>query len=213
MNNRHLFLFGGSPPFGKHLGKTFSDLALNQKGKVAVLFVLRDGWQAYMPKYTIILEQNEISNFVYIPLLEQQEDSHLDELSSCTGIIICGGDTELYHRFIVGTDIGEQVRRMYERGVPIAGFSAGALISPENCVIPPVDNVEGKQLFLPGLGLIQDCVISVHYSKWSEEANLKAAISKIGVSKGYGIDDDEGLYFMNENLVDSEGGKYYVFNG
>lgn len=60
------------------------------------------------------------------------------------------------------------------------------------------------------MGLINNCVVSVHYSKWNEEKNLRAAVSKLGVTKGYGIDDDEGLYFENETLVDSEGSNYDV---
>ena len=55
MKNRHLFLFGGSPPFGKKLGRKFADLTLNSKGRVAVLFVEREGWEAYMQKYTNVL--------------------------------------------------------------------------------------------------------------------------------------------------------------
>lgn len=137
MDNRHLFLFGGNPPFCKHLGKRFSELALNEEGKVAVLFLLRDGWEQYMPRYTSILEKNGVSNFVYIPLTEHQSDTNADKLHSCTAIIIGGGDTELYRQYVVDTNIGLQVKKMYEKGVPVGGFSAGALISPEYCVIPP----------------------------------------------------------------------------
>lgn len=93
----------------------------------------------------------------------------------------------------------------------MAGFSAGALISPENCVIPPIDNARKQHLFLTGLGLIKDCVISVHYSKWNEEENLKTAISKVEVSIGYGIDDEEGLYFKNGTFSESEGENFYIF--
>ncbi|NGP46458.1 type 1 glutamine amidotransferase-like domain-containing protein [Bacillaceae bacterium SIJ1] len=209
MNNKHLFLFGGSPPFCKHLGKTYSELSLREKGKVAVLFVSREGWEQYMPRYTNELEKNGIGNFVYIPLTEHSLATYADQLNSCTGIIIGGGDTELYRKYIVDTTLGAQVKRMYEKGIPIAGFSAGALISPENCVIPPIDNAQGKHLFLKGLGLIKDCVICVHFSKWNEEENLKTAMTHLSVSKGYGIDDEEGLYFVNETLVDSEGENYH----
>ncbi|WP_226679806.1 Type 1 glutamine amidotransferase-like domain-containing protein [Sutcliffiella horikoshii] len=208
MINSHLFLFGGSPPFSSHLGKRFSELAMSGKGKVAILFVLRDGWEQYMPRYTNELEQNGISDFVYIPLSEHNIDINLEKLNSCTGVIIGGGETELYRKYIVDTEIGHQLKRMYEQGVPIAGFSAGALISPENCVIPPIDNSEGKHLYLKGLGLIKECVVCVHFTEWNEEKNLKIAMSKLGVPKGYGIDDEEGLYFIDGNLKESEGDNY-----
>lgn len=210
MKHTHLFLFGGSPPFRRSLGKRFAELAMGGEGKVAILFVLRDGWEQYMPRYTQVLEQNGVTDFVYIPLTEHQNSDSVEVLRTCTGVIIGGGETELYRKYIVDTEIGQQVKRMYEQGVPVAGFSAGALISPAHCVIPPIDNSEGKHLFLKGLGLITACVVCVHFTKWNEGKNLMAAMSKLKVPKGYGVDDEEGLYFVNEDLQGSEGENYVL---
>jgi cyanophycinase len=212
IKDRHLFLFGGSPPFGKSLGKKFADQSLNNKGKVAVLFIERDGWKGYMQKYTNMLEENGLTHFVYLPLDPDLTNNNINELLSCTGIIIGGGETELYHKHIVDTALGVCIKELYELGVPVAGFSAGALICPENCVIPPIDNAKGKHLFLSGLGLIKECVISVHFTKWNEEENIKKALSKLEVSRGYGIDEEEGLYFKNETLSETEGDNFYTFH-
>lgn len=206
MKNRHLFLFGGSPPFPEHAGKRFAYLCA---GKVAILFIERDGWKAYMSKYTSVLEKHGIRNFLYIPLTSNPDETFVNELTSCSGVIIGGGDTELYRNYIVDTEIGAHINRMYQQGIPVAGFSAGALISPANCVIPPIDNSIREHLFLRGLGLIEDCVISVHYTKWNEEANLRAAMAKLHAPIGYGIDDDGYLYFENERLIEAE--KYCTF--
>lgn len=211
MNNKHLFLFGGGPPFGKILGRKFADLALNDNGKVAILFLERDGWREYMKKYTSTLEANGLVNFVYLPLSSNPSKHTIEELVSCTGIIIGGGETERYRDYIVDTSLGQHIQRMYEEGVPVAGFSAGALISPVDCVIPPIDTPKNEQLFLNGLGLIRDCVISVHFSKWQEEQNLLAALAKTKASTGYGLDDDVGLYFYNETLTETEGKKLHTF--
>ena len=211
MKNKHLFLFGGGPPFGNFLGRKFADLALKEKGKVAILFLERDGWREYMKKYTSTLEANGLLNFVYLPISSNPSRNTVDELISCTGIIIGGGETERYRDYIVDTTLGKDIQNMYEEGVPVAGFSAGALISPTDCVIPPIDTPENEQLFLNGLGLIRDCVISVHFTKWQEEQNLLAALAETRVSTGYGINDDVGLYFYNETLTETEGKKLYTF--
>ncbi|HLQ97057.1 MAG TPA: Type 1 glutamine amidotransferase-like domain-containing protein [Candidatus Dormibacteraeota bacterium] len=211
MRDRHLFLFGGSPPFSKNLGKKFSDLSLNGKGKIAILFIIRDGWKEYMQKYTSVLEENDLKQFSYIALSSSPDHATIKELKTCTGIIISGGETELYRKFIVDTAIGEQVIQMYHDGVPVAGFSAGALISPESCVISPVDNVKKEHLFLKGLGLISDCVISVHFSKWNEEENLKLAMKKVNAPIGYGIDDEGYLFLKNERLIENESESFCIF--
>lgn len=209
MKNRHLFLFGGSPPFTNKLGKQFSEIALKFTGKVVILFLEREGWEKYMPKYTSVLENNGIDEFGYLPLRSKPNGRILEILASCKGIVICGGETELYRNYIVDTLIGKRIKDLYHQGVPIAGFSAGALISPSYCVIPPIDNLQNKQLFLEGLGLIKDCIISVHYTKWNEEENLKAALKKTNVPIGYGIDDEAAVYFKNESVKKIEGENVY----
>lgn len=211
MMDRHLFLFGGSPPFTEELAAEFADLALKARGKVALLCLERDGWETYMPKYTCMLADQGMEEFIYLTLSEHKTKEITDELSTCTGVIICGGDTELYQKYIVGMSIGNQIRNLYVRGIPIAGFSAGALLSPEHCVIPPIDNSKQEHLFLQGLGLITDCVVSVHYSKWNERSNLITAMKKTNSQRGYGIDDDSGVYFKNEEALMIIG-KVRIFN-
>ncbi|MEQ6389987.1 hypothetical protein RZN22_11740 [Bacillaceae bacterium S4-13-58] len=71
MESKHLFLFGGSPPFTYTLGKRFADLALTSKGKVAILFLEREGWERYMEKYTAVLEEYGVHDFVYLPLSQE----------------------------------------------------------------------------------------------------------------------------------------------
>ncbi|EWG12509.1 Type 1 glutamine amidotransferase-like domain-containing protein [Cytobacillus firmus] len=205
MNSRHLFLMGGSPPFGHKFGRRFTELACGADGKIAILYLERKGWEVYMNKYTSALIPNGARNFCYLPLSPDPAESFLQELMSCSGIIIGGGETENYRRFIVDSETGECIRRMYMNGIPVAGFSAGALIIPEHCIIPPIDTPKRQHLFLKGIGLISDCAISVHLTKWNERENLKAAAGKVNAATGYGIDDDAGIYFHNENFADNEG--------
>ncbi|TWT14563.1 Type 1 glutamine amidotransferase-like domain-containing protein [Planomicrobium sp. CPCC 101079] len=210
MGKRHLFLQGGSPPFEAQLAEQFSRLSLKEKGKVAILLVEREGWEKYLPQYTDILRENGVADFFCLLLKSQTSSKDIEELRFCTGIIIGGGDTERYREYIVDTAIGPLIKERYEQGIPVAGFSAGALISPEVCVIPPIDNAKNEHLFLEGLGLLRDRVVSVHYTFWEEEDNLKKAIAKTGASGGYGIDDETGLYFENEQLASIEGGDAYT---
>ncbi|SHG65402.1 Type 1 glutamine amidotransferase-like domain-containing protein [Ornithinibacillus halophilus] len=205
---KHLFLYGGSPPFTNRLGETYANL-VKRKGKVSILFIERPGWEQYMEKYTSVLKLNGIDQFSYMPI--NTNNTSVEEISESAGIIICGGNTVEYHKYIVGTEIGNGIQQLYNKGIPVAGFSAGALISPTKCVISPIDNSENEQLFYNGLGLVNGCVICVHFSKWKEKNNLKIAVEKTGVSTGYGIDDSVGIYFKNEVLADVEGGELYTY--
>ncbi|WP_394136692.1 Type 1 glutamine amidotransferase-like domain-containing protein [Cytobacillus oceanisediminis] len=205
MSDRHLFLMGGSPPFGEILGGKFAGLSSASTSKVAVLFLERQGWINYMDKYTRPLRQYGVKDFTYLPLSSSPSASLFEELLSCSGIIIGGGETEKYRSYTAETALGECIRKMYWEGIPVAGFSAGALICPEHCIIPPVDTPKKQHLFLNGLGLISNCAISVHFAKWNEKENLIAAMKKTGASIGYGIDDHAGIYFNNERPGFTEG--------
>jgi len=211
MTEKHLFLFGGGAPFNESLAKKFAALSSKGLSKVVILFIEQDGWQEYMSKYTDLLAGNGVEHFEYCPLHSSPSASLLEQLHSATGVIISGGDTELYRDYIVETKIGSMLKALYLEGVPIAGFSAGALISPKVCVIPPVDNRANEHLFLQGLGLLNHCVISAHFSKWAEEKNLLAALSKTKLSLGYGIDDASGVYFKNEMISETAGQVYFYY--
>ncbi|MBA2175084.1 Type 1 glutamine amidotransferase-like domain-containing protein [Halobacillus locisalis] len=198
----HLFLFGSSPPFNEQLADGFSKQMKNRT--VAVLYIDRDGSEAYLPKYTNALTQTNLS-VVRLPLKKTYTDVERNVLSECGGIIIGGGDTVAYHDFIVNTSLGAMIYERFQEGVPVAGFSAGALISPEHCVISPMDNVAQVQQFKKGLGLLKKAVISAHFLEWKEEQNLKKALVETGQPVGYGIAEGAGIYLRNNQFIASEG--------
>ncbi|MGP4076224.1 Type 1 glutamine amidotransferase-like domain-containing protein [Halobacillus sp. K22] len=201
-SSTHLFLFGSGPPFTPKLAEQFKSLA--RGSKIAVLYIEREGAAEYLPRYTNCLGISDPEIF-YLPLGDEYSQEDIAVLESADAIVIGGGDTVLYRKFIVETSVGEIVRKLFEQGRPLAGFSAGALISPEECVISPNDNIQEVQLFEKGLGLLPDTVVSAHYLEWEEELNLKKAVQKTEVTKGYGIAESSGVYLKNGRLSDIEG--------
>src|SRR5690606_1206021 len=125
--DKHLFLFGGGPPFTENMAKLFVNKTTHFKGSVSILFVERDGWEDYMPVYTQELEKWGIHNFHYLPLPSTPIEKVINCLTNSSGIIIGGGDTNLYADYIVETDISNIIKGRYNQGIPVAGFSAGAL--------------------------------------------------------------------------------------
>lgn len=200
--NTHLFLFGSGPPFSDRLARQYSKLLAH--GKVAVLYIDRVGSEEYLPKYTkeIGLDSSAVH---YLSLKHTYEEEEVEQLRTCNGVIIGGGDTVAYREYIVETEVAPILSELFSKGVPIAGFSAGALIAPEHCVISPNDNEKQVQLFRKGLGLVRDVIIAAHFLEWGEEEPLKKGIAHTGVSCGYGIAEGSGLYIRNNHLVSTEG--------
>ncbi|WP_312094302.1 Type 1 glutamine amidotransferase-like domain-containing protein [Niallia sp.] len=203
--DRHLFLFGGGPPFTSTMAREFSQLATVRKGKVSLLILDRTNWKEYMTKYTNLLKEFGFTEFQYIPLPTVPVEEAIQHLSNSSGIIIGGGNTELYAKYIVDTTISKTIKKQFVAGVPIAGFSAGALISMENCVISAKDNDAKVIKFRKGLGLIKDTVIAVHYSEWMDESHLRTAVKTLKPIYNFGIDEGTGMYFCNNKLIETEG--------
>ncbi|HBF58391.1 Type 1 glutamine amidotransferase-like domain-containing protein [Exiguobacterium sp.] len=201
----HLFLFGGGPPFTPNLRKRFA--ALTNGGPVAILYVPRTGkdWVTYASIYTEALQEEGISSFVHLPLSDAPTDEQLAQLQQCQGIIISGGETELYQQYLVATPIGDIIQSRFVNGVPVAGFSAGALVSPERCVIPEIDQRDNRRLRLPGLALLKDAVVCVHYETWGEAAHLVKSFTEEGTSRAFGLADESGIYLRDQHLVETEG--------
>lgn len=201
----HLFLFGGGPPFTPHLRTRFA--ALTNGGPVAILYVPRTGkdWLGYASIYTEPLQEDGISSFVHLPLSAVPTDEQLAQLKQCQGVIISGGETELYQRYLVETEIGDIIQSHFVNGIPVAGFSAGALVAPERCVIPEIDQRDGQRLRLPGLALLKDAVVCVHYETWGEAAHLVQSFTEEGTDRAFGLADASGIYLCDQHLIAKEG--------
>jgi len=211
MMDQQLFLFGGGPPFTPMLCEQFVS-CLDQSGPVALLYDPRPGsnWDDYAPIYTDALTANGVTDFFHFPLSASPTPEQLEQLAGSAGIIISGGETERYQQFIVGTPIGSIIQERFQHGVPVAGFSAGALLTPNECRIPAIDQRDGNALVLNGLGLLTDAVVSVHYDTWQEETNLYEAFIKTESTFGYGLPERSGIYLKNSQLMQQEGPEVVV---
>lgn len=207
--DKHLFLFGGGPPFSSNMAKTFVKEVSRENMPVSILFIERDGWEQYIPKYTQELEKLGINKFNYLPLPSMPVKKVIEHIKNSSGIIIGGGDTNAYADYIVETAISTAIKERYESGIPVAGFSAGALITPKHCIISFRDNEQSEFQQRNGLGLVSDIVIAVHFTEWNEEAHLKKAVNLFPEYINYGIDEETGMYFLNEDLKDIEGKGVY----
>ncbi|PKG23296.1 Type 1 glutamine amidotransferase-like domain-containing protein [Niallia nealsonii] len=210
--NQHLFLFGGGPPFTLQHAKKFINL-LKSTNPISILCVGKTGWQQYMPMYTQTLKDLGAASFEYLPLPSPSLEKIKNSLHNSAGIIICGGNTTLYRDYIVDTPISQILLNCYESGIPIAGFSAGALIFPETCIISAKDNPKGEFEPKKGLGLLKNLLLAVHFSEWKDETHLLHAVNKLGEQQNYGIDENTGIYFRNGKMHTIEGkGVYTVKN-
>jgi cyanophycinase len=122
-------------------------------------------------------------------------------LQAATGIFVGGGSTPTYHRLYASGPVGNLIRERYEAGLPFAGVSAGAMVAMEHCVFEAVETPDHTLQVVPGLGLVKDYVIGVHYTEQMALPELLEAMSKGRTRKGLGIDDAACAVFENGRFV------------
>lgn len=211
--DKHLFLIGSGPPFTPSMVKKFVALTKKTGKPVSILFVERAGWEAYIADYTDELRKLGFEDFHILPLPSTPISEAINAINNSSGIIINGGDTNKYADYIVDTPISDAIRKMYDLGAPVAGFSAGALISPEECIISAKDNVQNEFQQRDGMGLISSVILAVHFSQWNDENHLREAAAKYKSYTNFGIDEGTCIYMVNGVLADTEGAGVYQVVG
>lgn len=125
-----------------------------------------------------------------------------DAFDDADGILIGGGLTPAYLAAI--TQHAARIRSLVESGVPYLGFSAGAMIAPDQALIggwriggvevSPEDGSEDldEVTVEPGLGLC-DVTIDVHAVQWGNLSRMIATVDAGMIDGGIAIDENTAL--------------------
>ncbi|MCK4473473.1 MAG: Type 1 glutamine amidotransferase-like domain-containing protein, partial [Anaerolineae bacterium] len=166
MSRRLLFLLGGSAAFNV-VAEEFVPAAGGRNATIVLLMQGGSGWEKYVPEYTQPWTRRGASR-CYSIVPDENGALDLDAVSArlreATGIFIGGGHTPTYHRLYGTEPIRSIIRESYQKGVPIAGVSAGALIAPTICVLTPDETGDASLKTVAGLGLVSDLIVGVHFT-------------------------------------------------
>ena len=195
---RKLFLMGGIAAVSI-TAKTFVSLS---GGKDSLIVLLLQGgafWEKHLPAYLQPLNCYEMGRYETIVPDEHGNldlKSALSILRGATGILIGGGDTATYLRLYAQDSIRSLIHERYVEGVPVAGVSAGALISQSACFFAGEDDREDIEA-REGLGLLEDHLVCVHFSEQNGLPALMDTMANVKIRNGTGIDDTACAYFEN----------------
>lgn len=198
-NDNYLFLLGGDPS-QKAAAETFVDKAGGEYARLVLMLLNKNGWQDYLRFYVDNWLELGVKDYKIIMSNENgvmNYDIVTTHLRNATGIFIGGGDTLKYHYYYATEPIKSILVNCYEKGVPIAGCSAGALILPELLLVSPNDTGDEQIVIGDGVGLIRDQVIGVHFSEWDDINNLIEGMVRTKTSLGWGIDEKACAVFRN----------------
>lgn len=143
---------------------------------------------------------------------EMNAEKIAEKFTLCDFIYVGGGDTVYMLEKWKEAGIDKLVKEAYERGVIIAGLSAGAICWFEDMYTdsPSVTGEESYALF-PGADYL-DGVCCPHFELREKDYIEALKKSPKKYQTIYGIEGDAGLVFKNEKLSGgiSSGGKAYT---
>jgi len=117
------------------------------------------------------------------------------ELGEATGVFFTGGDQLRITGLLGGTLLGRMLHQVYERGVVIAGTSAGASVMSDTMIVGGESGTPKKNALsmAPGLGLLRSVAIDQHFAQRGRIGRLLSAVAQNPYVLGVGIDEDTAI--------------------
>ena len=124
---------------------------------------------------------------------QAQNGSLATSLNDVSAIFMTGGNQLKLSNFITGTPLGAAISSAHQRGVVVAGTSAGASILADYMIAFGSGGSTPKQRMSQlsaGLGLVEDVVIDQHFEQRNRYGRLLSLVAQSPSLLGIGIDED-----------------------
>ncbi len=136
---------------------------------------------------------------------ESREDSHdpalVAALDDVTGIFMTGGNQLKLSAIVCGTPLGDAIVSAHERGIVVAGTSAGASIQSSHMLAFGGPGATAKQRMTQmaaGLGLVSSAVIDQHFDQRNRYGRLLMIVAQSPQLLGIGVDEDTAAVVEHE---------------
>jgi cyanophycinase len=201
MKSKKLFLLGSGKAFEVAAEEFVPAAGGNKASIILLLFSKNEKTPKYVSEYAEPWLKRGIADYdAVMPDTAGMLDigAAKCKIAAASGIFIGGGTTERYRELFATEPIVSVIREKYEQGIPVAGCSAGAIVSMDRC---PHYNAKDEVIgFKPGLSLVEDILIMPHYSEHNELEHLLDAMKQGCVRQGLGIDEPACAVFVNGKL-------------
>ena len=127
---------------------------------------------------------------------DANKDSIVQLAAGSTGIFFTGGDQLRITSILGGTKIYMALQDAYNRGVVIAGTSAGASVMSGTMITDGNDNDAARKCTLkmaPGLGLLEGVLIDQHFHQRGRLGRLLCGVAENPNILGIGIDENTAV--------------------
>jgi cyanophycinase len=175
---------------------TFADLARGTDGHVVVISTASSLGDAATDAYQELFLGLGIGRVSGIrPEERDQADDPavVSALSQATGVFLTGGNQSRLTQVVAGTRLSDAMSNAHDRGVVLAGTSAGASALASHMVAfgRPGPTPKHRMVHLAaGLGIVHGVVIDQHFEERGRIGRLLALVAQSPSLLGIGVDED-----------------------
>ena len=138
---------------------------------------------------------------------ERREDAsysrNLEIIENATGVFFTGGDQARITEVLKDSEIDELLHQKFDRGLVIAGTSAGAAMMPDIMIVegegetnPRLDTVTLE----PGMGFLPQVAIDQHFSQRGRLGRFISALIQQPAILGFGIDENTAIAVNGDEI-------------
>jgi cyanophycinase len=200
--------------------KEFVKLAKGPKARIVVMTVATDDPAAAAAEYKTAFSRLGVDDVKAVDVSSRADTlkpEALEAVENATGLFFTGGDQLHITSLVGGTRMQQLISRRYEKGLVIAGTSAGAAMMSNSMILggAPDENPRvGAVEIGPGMDLIVGAVIDTHFSQRGRFGRLLTAIAHYPQDLGIGIDEKTAMIVhRNEFEVAGEGAVTVIDGG
>jgi cyanophycinase len=190
--------------------KRFAQLCGGRDGHIAIIPTaseLRSTGRRYEEIFKS-LRVGKISVISFERRKQCEDPEELAILEKATGIFLTGGSQLRLGTTIGGTSAAKIIRLMSERGVHVAGTSAGAAFLSEHMIAYGEEGStprHGIVTLAPGLGLTNRIVVDQHFRQRDRLGRLLTAIAFNPFAVGIGLDEDTAAFIAPDETLEVVG--------
>jgi len=132
----------------------------------------------------------------------------MDFLAQADGVFFTGGKQLRLSRLLGGTRVSEMIRQRFQRGLHIAGSSAGASFMSEHMIAFGDEGASPRTHMValtPGLGLSTELIIDQHFRRRDRLGRLLTAINYNPSSIGLGLDENTSAFVAPDDTFEVVG--------
>ncbi len=174
-------------------------LARGPKARIVVMTVATDHPEETGGEYVEVFKRLGVDDVRALDVstrADALDEKALEAIKEATCLFFTGGDQLHVTSLIGGTEMQALIHRRYERGMLIAGTSAGAAMMSSVMIVgsaPTMTLRAGVVELGSGLGFLPGVLIDQHFEQRGRLRRLLAAIAQHPHELGLGLDEDTGV--------------------